>query len=66
MLANRLAGYTQALCYDDLPGDVVHEVKRRMLDSLGCAFGAWHAAPCRIARQVAQSARIPGGLCVKY
>ena len=61
MLANRLAGYTQALCYDDLPGDVVHEVKRRMLDSLGCAFGAWHAAPCRIARQVAQSARIPGG-----
>jgi 2-methylcitrate dehydratase len=61
MLANRLAGYTQALCYDDLPSDVVHEVKRRMLDSLACAFGAWNAAPCRIARQVAQSARIPGG-----
>jgi 2-methylcitrate dehydratase len=61
MLANRLAGYTQALCYDDLPGDVVHEVKRRMLDSFACAFGAWNAAPCRIARQVAQSVKIPGG-----
>jgi 2-methylcitrate dehydratase len=61
MLANRLAGYTQALCYDDLPGDVVHEAKRRMLDSLGCAFGAWNATPCRIARQVAQSVKIPGG-----
>lgn len=61
MLANRLAGYTQALCYDDLPGDVVHEVKRRMLDSLGCAFGAWNATPCRIARQMAQSIKLPGG-----
>lgn len=61
MLANHLAGYTQTLCYDDLPGEVVHEVKRRVLDSMGCAFGAWNAAPCRIARQMAQSVKVPGG-----
>ena len=61
MLANHLAGYIHSLCYDDLPGEVAHEVKRRILDSVGCAFGAWNAAPCRIARQVAQAVKVPGG-----
>jgi 2-methylcitrate dehydratase len=61
MLADRLARYGQALCYDDLPEAVVHEVKRRVLDSLGCALGAWNAAPCRIARQLAQTVKVPQG-----
>lgn len=64
MLANQLAGYAQTLCYDDLPGAVVHEVKRRILDSLGCAFGAWNAAPCKIARHMAQSLKAPGGATI--
>lgn len=55
MLAERLARYSRWLCYEDLPGDVVHEVKRRIVDSLGCAFGAWNAPPCRIARDLARS-----------
>src|SRR5262245_38080170 len=61
MLADRLARYCQALCYDDLPVAVVHEVKRRVLDSLGCALGAWNAEPCRIARQLAQQVKFPQG-----
>ena len=61
MLAHRFARYCQALCYDDLPGAVVHEVKRRLLDSLGCALGAWNAPPCRIARRIAESVDVPGG-----
>ncbi len=64
MLADRLAHYTQSLRFKDLPGDVVHEVKRRILDSLGCAFGAWTAAPCRIARDMALAAKVPGGATV--
>ena len=59
MLADRLARYCQALSYDDLPDAVVHEVKRRVLDSLGCAMGAWTAPPCRIARQLAQAVKVP-------
>lgn len=55
MLADRLARYSRLLCYEDLPGEVVHEVKRRIADSLGCAFGAWNAPPCRIARDLARS-----------
>lgn len=61
MLADRLARYCQALCYDDLPEAVVHEVKRRVLDSLGCALGAWNAPPCRFARQLAQAVKMPHG-----
>jgi 2-methylcitrate dehydratase len=61
MLADRLARYCQALRYGDLPDAVVHEAKRRLLDSLGCALGAWNAPPCRIARQIAQTVKVPQG-----
>ena len=64
MLTERLARYTHSLRYDDLPGEVVHEVKRRLIDSLGCAFGAWNAKPYRIAREQAQSVRVSGGATI--
>ncbi|MCS6897263.1 MAG: MmgE/PrpD family protein [Nitrospira sp.] len=63
-LAARLARYSRTFRYDDLPSEVVHEVKRRLLDSLGCALGAWQAPPCRIARAVAQSVMASGGATV--
>src|SRR5437762_4375989 len=52
-LAHQLADYACALRFEDLSRDVVHEVKRRVLDSLGCAIGAWKEEPCAIARKVA-------------
>lgn len=61
MLAERLAEYAQSLSYYRLPAPVVHEAKRRILDSLGCALGAWSAQPCRIARQVAQAVTVKNG-----
>ena len=61
MLADRLARYCRSLRYGDLPDAVVHEVKRRVLDSLGCALGAWNAPPCRVARRIAQTVKIPQG-----
>jgi 2-methylcitrate dehydratase len=61
VIADRLANYAASLSYSRLPASVVHEVKRRVLDSLGCAFGAWSAAPCRIARQVAAPVKVSGG-----
>ena len=60
-LARRLAEYGHALSYKTLPAAVIHEVKRRLLDSLACAFGAWDAAPCRIARRIAQSVKTNDG-----
>ncbi|PYK51423.1 MAG: MmgE/PrpD family protein [Verrucomicrobia bacterium] len=52
-LAHQLADYACALRFEDLSKDVVHEVKRRVIDSLGCALGAWKEKPCAIARKVA-------------
>src|SRR5438094_10308824 len=39
-LAERLADYAGTVSFHRLPSEVVHEVKRRLLDSVGCALGA--------------------------
>lgn len=52
-LAQRFAEYATALRFEDLPAGVVHEAKRRVIDSLGCALGANDAEPCVVAREVA-------------
>ena len=56
-LAEQLANFAVGLRFEDLPAVVVHEVKRRVIDSLGCALGAWKAEPCKIARTVAAAYR---------
>src|SRR5436190_10663027 len=52
-LAHQLANYACSLRFEDLSREVVYEVKRRVIDSLGCALGAWKEEPCVIARKVA-------------
>jgi 2-methylcitrate dehydratase len=54
-LADRIAEYAVELRFSDLSPAVVHEVKRRVLDSLGCAMGAWHDEPGVAARKVANT-----------
>lgn len=54
-LAQRLARYTHNLRFEDLSPQTVHEVKRRFIDSLGCAMGAYSGDPGRIARTLAQT-----------
>src|SRR6266705_3579448 len=54
-LAQRLAHYAHNLRFEDLPAQTVHEVKRRFIDTLGCAMGAIPGDPCRIARTMAKS-----------
>src|ERR1700736_2609756 len=52
-LAHQLADYVCSIRFEDLSKEVVHEVRRRVTDSLGCALGAWNDEPCVIARKVA-------------
>lgn len=52
-LAHQLADYTCSLQFENLSKETVHEVKRRVIDSIGCALGAWNEEPCVIARNVA-------------
>jgi 2-methylcitrate dehydratase len=56
-LADRLAAYAAGVRYENLPGAVAHEVKRRLIDSLACAFGAMGADAPSIARRVALRVR---------
>jgi 2-methylcitrate dehydratase len=52
-LSHGLADYASSLEYKDLPADVIHEVKRRLIDSLGCALSAYKSPPGQIAREIA-------------
>lgn len=58
-VSEKMATFTHRLAFDDLPRDVVHEVKRRVIDSIGCALGAFDSDPCRIARTVARLVKSP-------
>ncbi len=63
-LTQKLAQQTLALRYEDLPPVVVHEVKRRLIDSLGVALSAWNSPPGRIARKLALQASQSKGATV--
>src|SRR5438132_12215805 len=52
-LANRLAEYACQLRFEDLPAPVVHEAKRRFIDSFGTAVGAMDADAYAIAKHCA-------------
>jgi 2-methylcitrate dehydratase len=52
-VAETLARYATTLKYEDLPQDVVRTVKRTILDTIGCAIGAYTAGPSRIAIKLA-------------
>ena len=52
-IVERLTKYAASLGYDGLPPEVVHQVKRLMIDSLGCGLAASDADPVRAARDLA-------------
>src|SRR5437763_3330429 len=54
-LAHQLADYVCSVRFEDRSKEVVHEVRRSVTDSLGCALGAWNEEPCAIARKVASA-----------
>ena len=61
-----LSSYACNLTYEDLPPEVVHQVKRTVADTLGCAVGGYLSEPAKVARKLAgdvtskTSARILG------
>lgn len=54
-MAERLSKYAKNLRYEDLPPETAHEVKRRLLDTLGCAMGAYSSKPASISRKIAST-----------
>lgn len=56
-LAERFSAYAAGLRFEDLSPEAVHEAKRRLLDTLGCAMGAYSSEPATIARTLAKTVR---------
>ncbi|MBI2832093.1 MAG: MmgE/PrpD family protein [Chloroflexi bacterium] len=50
-VARDLARYAIGLKFSDLPQEVVHEAKRALLDTLGCAFGGYSSKASQIMQQ---------------
>jgi 2-methylcitrate dehydratase len=51
----KIADWVSGLRFEDLDKDTVHEVKRRMLDSIGCCLGAYRKPPANVARAAAMA-----------
>ena len=63
-IAESLASYAHSLEYSSLPERIIHESKKRIVDSLACGIGAYGSEPSKIARELASEARNPEGSTV--
>lgn len=54
-IAERLSDYALSVEYKDLDETVRLEAKKRLIDSLGCAIGAFRENPVKVARTVVES-----------
>ena len=52
-IAEQLSSYGANLRYDDLPPEVVHQAKRMIIDTIGCALGGYDSEPARVALDIA-------------
>ncbi len=50
-----LSSYACNLSYEDLDAATVHQIKRTLVDTLGCAMGGYLSEPAKIARRLAGS-----------
>ena len=50
-----LSSYACGLTFEDLSPETVHQVKRTLVDTLGCAIGGYLSEPAKIARRLAGS-----------
>ena len=54
-IAERLSSFGTSLRYQDLPPEVVHQAKRLIIDTVGCAFGGYTGQPSKLARDLAST-----------
>src|SRR6266852_3258306 len=60
-LAEELSHYAYSLKYSDIPENIVHESKKRIIDALGCGIGAFNAEPVKFSRKIAERAKVNDG-----
>src|SRR5690242_20114630 len=63
-LQQRLTEYTYGLSYDQLPRDVAHAAKVRIIDTLGALIGGFFGDPSQVCRKLAAQMPDPNGATV--
>lgn len=53
-ISQNMAEYASSLEFDNLPSKVIHEAKRRIVDSFACALGAYDSKPGKIVMEIGQ------------
>ncbi len=51
-ISRQIAEFTARLSFEELPAEVINEVKRYLYDSVGCAYGAYHTKDVNIVRDI--------------
>ncbi len=51
-ISRQISEFAVGLKFEDLPEEVIHEVKRYMYDSIGCAYGGYHTKDLNIIRDI--------------
>ncbi|UCE67354.1 MAG: MmgE/PrpD family protein [Candidatus Zixiibacteriota bacterium] len=51
-ISQQISEFAVNLKYDDLPEEVITEVKRFLYDSIGCAYGGYHTKDVNIVRDI--------------
>ena len=59
-VARELAKYVASLTFQDLPPDVIHQTKRVVLDTLGCAIGGYDSEATRAIQELIKELGHPG------
>lgn len=54
-ISHQLARETLDLTFDHLPAAIVHEAKRRVLDTLACALGGYDSPPSRMLQRLIEA-----------
>ncbi len=58
-IARKMARWAKQLKYEDLPEKSVHEVRRRVIDSIATCLGAYRSRPATVARAKAMAINDP-------
>jgi 2-methylcitrate dehydratase len=64
-ITRHIAEYSSTTTFKDFTGKSVHAATQRLIDSLGCALGAYDCEPARIGRRLAAGqlpGKYPGGV----
>ena len=51
-ISRQISEFALKLKYEDLPAEVVNEVKRYLYDSIGCAYGGYHTKDVNVLRDI--------------